>query len=89
MGARFSSLADTMKDGYSGLTIGGSGAPADLTDDSVSYANCDAARAAGVAPIYRGQPGYASYLDADNDGIACEPWHPGRWGHRPRWKRHR
>lgn len=37
------------------------------------YRNCDAARSAGVAPIYRGDPGYRSSLDGDNDGIACEP----------------
>ena len=36
------------------------------------YANCTAARNAGAAPIRRGQPGYASHLDRDNDGIACE-----------------
>lgn len=36
------------------------------------YPNCSAARAAGVTPIYRGQPGYGSHLDRDNDGIACE-----------------
>ncbi|MDR0849413.1 MAG: excalibur calcium-binding domain-containing protein [Propionibacteriaceae bacterium] len=36
------------------------------------YENCTEARAAGAAPIYRGQPGYASHLDRDNDGIACE-----------------
>ena len=36
------------------------------------YPNCSAARAAGVAPLYRGQPGYASKLDRDNDGVACE-----------------
>jgi hypothetical protein len=40
---------------------------------AVSYANCDAARAAGAAPLYRGQPGYSRRLDADRDGIACEP----------------
>jgi len=39
---------------------------------SVYYANCPAARAAGVAPIYRGQPGYRTALDRDRDGIACE-----------------
>lgn len=39
---------------------------------TVSYANCTAARAAGVTPIYRGQPGYAASLDRDADGIACE-----------------
>lgn len=39
---------------------------------NVYYANCTAARAAGVTPIYRGQSGYAPHLDRDNDGIACE-----------------
>ena len=38
------------------------------------YPNCDAARAAGVAPIYAGEPGYREELDADDDGIACEPY---------------
>ncbi|MDO4784521.1 MAG: excalibur calcium-binding domain-containing protein [Propionibacteriaceae bacterium] len=36
------------------------------------YKNCAEARAAGVAPIKRGQPGYSRKLDRDNDGIACE-----------------
>ncbi len=36
------------------------------------YANCDAVRAAGKAPLYRGQPGYRSGLDRDGDGVACE-----------------
>ena len=38
----------------------------------VYYANCDAVRAAGAAPIYRGQPGYSSKLDRDGDGVGCE-----------------
>ena len=38
----------------------------------VYYANCDAARAAGAAPIREGQPGYRSGLDRDDDGVACE-----------------
>jgi hypothetical protein len=38
----------------------------------VYYANCSAARAAGAAPVYRGEPGYASHLDRDNDGVGCE-----------------
>ena len=38
----------------------------------VYYRNCSAARAAGAAPVYRGDPGYASHLDRDNDGIGCE-----------------
>ena len=36
------------------------------------YRNCAEARAAGAAPIYRGEPGYREKLDRDNDGIACE-----------------
>jgi hypothetical protein len=39
---------------------------------SVYYPNCAAARAAGVTPLHRGQPGYRSGLDRDHDGIACE-----------------
>ena len=38
----------------------------------VYYANCAAARAAGVAPLYTGQPGYRLQMDGDKDGIACE-----------------
>jgi hypothetical protein len=38
----------------------------------VYYANCTAARAAGAAPIYVGDPGYRRALDRDGDGIACE-----------------
>lgn len=37
-----------------------------------SYANCSEARAAGAAPLLRGEPGYAPRLDRDGDGIACE-----------------
>lgn len=36
------------------------------------YANCSAARAAGAAPVRRGDPGYAIHLDRDGDGIGCE-----------------
>lgn len=36
------------------------------------FPNCSAAHAAGVTPIRRGQPGYASHLDRDGDGVACE-----------------
>lgn len=42
-----------------------------------SYPNCRAARAAGAAPLYAGQPGYGAHMDGDGDGIACEPY-PGR-----------
>ncbi len=46
-------------------------APAPAPAD-VYYKNCDAVRAAGAAPIYQGQPGYASHLDRDKDGIGCD-----------------
>ena len=38
----------------------------------VYYENCDAARAAGAAPVMAGDPGYGSHLDRDGDGAACE-----------------
>jgi hypothetical protein len=37
-----------------------------------AFANCAAARAAGAAPVRRGEPGYGSHLDRDNDGVGCE-----------------
>jgi hypothetical protein len=36
------------------------------------YESCAAARAAGVAPIRSGEPGYRSELDRDHDGTACD-----------------
>lgn len=39
---------------------------------SVYYPNCDAVRAAGKAPLHRGQPGYRPEMDGDGDGLACE-----------------
>ena len=44
-------------------------------ESSVYYRNCDAARAAGAAPIYSGSPGYREEMDGDSDGIACEPYY--------------
>lgn len=38
----------------------------------VYFANCTAARDAGAAPLYRGDPGYRAGLDRDGDGVACE-----------------
>ncbi|MDH7454391.1 excalibur calcium-binding domain-containing protein [Luteimonas composti] len=58
-------------------------APASLTPSRVSpapapagraFANCAEARAAGAAPVHRGDPGYGPHLDRDNDGIGCEPY---------------
>lgn len=39
---------------------------------NVYYKNCDAVRAAGADPIYKGEPGYSRKLDRDGDGIGCE-----------------
>ncbi|WP_350003879.1 excalibur calcium-binding domain-containing protein [Pseudarthrobacter sp. WHRI 8279] len=47
-------------------------APAAPAQSSVYYANCAAAKAAGAAPLYRGQPGYRPGMDGDSDGVACE-----------------
>ncbi|MFE9300813.1 excalibur calcium-binding domain-containing protein [Streptomyces sp. NPDC006856] len=40
--------------------------------EGVYYENCDAARAAGAAPLLRGGSGYREELDRDGDGVACE-----------------
>jgi len=37
----------------------------------VVYPNCAAVRAAGKAPLPRGNPGYSRTLDRNHDGIAC------------------
>ncbi|WP_240633449.1 excalibur calcium-binding domain-containing protein [Paenibacillus montanisoli] len=39
---------------------------------NVYYKNCTAVKAAGKAPLYKGQPGYSTSLDRDHDGVACE-----------------
>jgi len=38
-----------------------------------AFANCAEARAAGAAPVRRGDPGYGPHLDRDGDGVGCEP----------------
>ncbi len=52
----------------------------DAVERSIHYSGCKEVRAAGKAPLYRGQPGYGEHMDGDHDGIACEPY-PGsfRW----------
>ncbi|UVF22038.1 excalibur calcium-binding domain-containing protein [Microvirga terrae] len=40
--------------------------------------NCSAARLVGLAPAYKGQPGYWPWHDRDGDNWACEPY-PRRW----------
>jgi hypothetical protein len=48
--------------------------PSPASDGRV-FTDCDAVRAAGRAPLRRGDPAYAAnpQLDRDNDGVACEP----------------
>lgn len=47
-------------------------APAASSSRTSSYRNCTEARAAGAAPVRRGDPGYGTHLDRDGDGIGCE-----------------
>ncbi|MFN6507749.1 excalibur calcium-binding domain-containing protein [Xanthomonas translucens pv. translucens] len=47
-------------------------APSRANGNTRPFANCTEARAAGAAPVRRGDPGYAPKLDRDNDGIGCE-----------------
>jgi hypothetical protein len=46
--------------------------PPPVEPPAAYYKNCDAARAAGAAPIHQGEPGYRAGLDRDGDGIACD-----------------
>jgi hypothetical protein len=46
--------------------------PRTVVGTAAYYENCDAARAAGAAPVHRGDPGYSSRLDRDGDGVGCE-----------------
>ena len=47
-------------------------APSSTPVTSTYFANCDAARAAGAAPVHRGDVGYSARLDRDGDGTGCE-----------------
>jgi hypothetical protein len=47
-------------------------APNNYRSGGASFANCSEARAAGAAPVRRGDPGYSSKLDRDGDGVGCE-----------------
>jgi hypothetical protein len=46
--------------------------PAGTSTPVQPYANCAAARAAGAAPLHRGDPGWSDSMDGDGDGTACE-----------------
>lgn len=56
------------------LTFSLSPFPPLITVGHVSaFPNCAVAHIVGLAPSRRGEPGYWSHLDRDDDGIACEP----------------
>jgi hypothetical protein len=38
------------------------------------WRGCNDARAAGIAPIYSGEPGYREDMGGDGDAAACEPY---------------
>ena len=59
--------------GYSSLTEVKPGSFFMAVRHILAFPNCSAARAVGLAPARRGQPGYWSHHDRDDDGIACEP----------------
>jgi hypothetical protein len=50
-----------------------------------TWRSCGEVRAAGVAPLFPHDPGYNLFLDADGDGVACEP-HLGTTIKGLRWK---
>lgn len=39
---------------------------------SVTYKTCAEVKAAGKAPLRKGDPGYSAKLDRDGDGVACD-----------------
>ncbi|MFD7159225.1 excalibur calcium-binding domain-containing protein [Kribbella sp. NPDC059898] len=45
--------------------------PPTPTTAQVTYKNCAEVRAAGKAPLHRGDPGYTEQLDHNGDGVAC------------------
>jgi hypothetical protein len=47
-------------------------APAEAPGPTAPFEDCAAARAAGAAPVHRGQPGYGPHLDGNGDGVGCE-----------------
>ncbi len=48
--------------------------PMVLLKHLAAFPNCDAARALGLAPSNKGEPGYWPQHDEDRDGKACELW---------------
>ena len=72
--APFIVLSGYIAYGFVGIQID---SPLSALRHFAAFPNCAAARAVGLAPARKGQPGYWPTHDADKDGIACEPWHGG------------
>jgi hypothetical protein len=49
-----------------------SSTPTTSVVSAVYYRDCDEVRAAGKAPLHRGDPGYSRDLDRNGDGLACD-----------------
>ena len=64
--------------GYIGLTMASPWSIGLTIRHLLAARNCATARLVDLAPAARGEPGYWARNDADDDGIACEPW-PPRW----------
>jgi hypothetical protein len=66
---------DNDNDGEACESLTSDGSAVEQQDDESGdayYENCDAARAAGAAPVRRGEAGYGGHLDRDGDGVGCE-----------------
>ncbi|MFJ8210416.1 excalibur calcium-binding domain-containing protein [Streptomyces sp. NPDC096033] len=70
---------DTNRSNDAAGTTGGSphssgGSSSTGGGNSTYYKNCTATRAAGAAPVHRGDPGCGRHLDrdGDGDGVGCE-----------------
>ena len=64
--------AESQQDAAGGDSAGSEKSESAPEPQKEFYANCKAAKAAGAAPLYRGDSGYSEDLDRDGDGIACE-----------------
>ena len=56
----------------SSSTTAAASSPATTGPATVYYPSCAAVRAAGKAPLLRGDPGFRAGLDGDGDGSACD-----------------
>ncbi|MFC6013091.1 excalibur calcium-binding domain-containing protein [Nocardia lasii] len=53
------------------LAMTGSASLAQTGSAGGAFRDCEEAKAAGRAPLFRGESGYSPHLDPDGDGLAC------------------